>query len=267
LCKTSSEIIYRNSSRSNTKETNSWYFFLKTRKFIRFINLSFLEELVDTKKREKLWNIYLDKTHTNKDQLKRAEIRRIKNIEKQLAVINRTRLIMNDILITPATKHFIRRTLSDSPSRLIPNLSLIEKQIRTRRRSSCDQQIIERWKSIVDESKAYEKLSWPIRKGLIRRHFRRYRKNSSKTIPMTDSPPNHEHLESLDDQQCRLLSPNPPPKNNLPLITRKSNERLNPYITYFHLPLNENFKSNIQDFPLVTMRSDHHIIHINHDEC
>jgi len=232
-----------------------------------------LEELANKQNRDKLWKIYLDKTNTNKDKLKRDEILRIRNIEKQLAAINRNRLIMDDIFVPPVMKHCIRRIQSDSRSTIIPKLPSIENQSRTRRRSSLDQQIIERWKSIVDQSKGQEQLPWPIKKGLIRRYFRRYYKNSLKEFKQinpttTDSPLNNEHLESNDDEQCHLL---PTYKkqinNNSRQLTRKSNERLNPYITYFHLPINENFKSNIQDFPLVTIKSDHHIIEMNHDEC
>jgi hypothetical protein len=180
-------------------------------------------------------------------------------------------MIMNDTLITPVINHSIRHTSLDSRSTFIPNLSFIENQSRNRRRSSLDQQIIERWKSIVDQSKPHEQLPWAIRKVLIRRHFRRYYKNSLKEFkqintPRTDSLSSREHSESIDDEQCHLLPSHEQTNNNLRQITRETNEKLNPYITYFHLPINENFKSNIQDLPLVTTKSDHHIIQMNHDE-
>jgi len=154
---------------------------------------------------------------------------------------------MNDVLITPVMNRFIRRIQSDSRSR-IPKLSSIENQARTQRRSSLDQQIIEEWKSIVDQNKAHEQLPWSIKKGLIRRYFRRYYKNSLKEFkqintPMTDSPLNLEHLESNDDEKCHLL----PINKNSSKIKRQTDQRLNPYITYFHLPIDENSKSTTQD--------------------
>jgi len=232
------------------------------------MNLSRLEELVDKQKRDKLWKIYLDKTDNNKDKLKRAEVSRIRNIEKQLAVINRNRMIMNDILITPVINHSIRRTSSDSRSTLIPKVSSIENRSHIRRRSSLDQQIIERWKSNVDQSKTQDQLPWSIRKVFIHRHFRRYYKKSLKEFkqintPTTDLSLNHERLESMDDEQCHLLPIHKQINNNLEQIKRKKNEQLNPFITYFHLPLNGNLK---QDLPLVPIKSDHHIIQMNHDE-
>jgi hypothetical protein len=227
----------------------------------------FLEELADKQKRDKLWNIYLGKLDTNKDKLKRAERVRIRNIEKQLAIINRTRMIMNETVVTPVTKCFIRRSVSESRSTFISHLSAVENDSNDRRRSSLDQQAIEQWKSIVDQNKPLEQFPWVIKKIDIFRHFRRAYKNSSKeqTIPMIDSPPTHEHLH---DEQCHLLSPEKVINNQLRRpLTRKSNALLNPYITYFHLPINDSLTTNIQRLPLVTIKSDHHIIQVNDDEC
>jgi hypothetical protein len=203
--------------------------------------------------------------------LQNAEIRRIKNIEKQLAVINRNRMIMNDIIITPVVNNCIRRTSFDSQTTLMPNRSSIENLSRNRRRSSLDQQIIEQWKTIVDQSKSQEPLPWAVRKLLIRRHFRQYHKRSLKEFKqidtsITDFSFNHGHLESIDDEQCHLLPTHKSINNNSCEIKRKTNVRLNPYVTYFHLPANENIKSNIHDLPLITIKSDHHIIEMNDDE-
>jgi hypothetical protein len=179
-------------------------------------------------------------------------------------------MIINDTVVTPVTKCFIRRTLSDSRSTFISHLSSIENQSNDRRRSSLDQQAIEKWKSIVDQSKTLEQFPWTIRRMHILRHFRRSYKNSSKEkpTPMIDSPPHHEHLEAFDDEQCQLLPTQKVIYNHSRPLTKKSNELLNPYITYFHLPINENLTtSNIQNLPLVTIKSDHHIIQMNDDEC
>ncbi|CAF1319312.1 unnamed protein product [Adineta steineri] len=233
-----------------------------------------LEELVDKQKRDKLWDIYLGKT-TN-DKLRRADTRRIRNIKKQLAVINRDRIYMNDTIVTPVVNNFIRRT-SDPQAIMIPNLSLIENQPRIRRRSSLDLQIIERWKSLANQSKTHEQLPWSIRKLLISRHFRRYGKrvpDRSEQInkPATDLSLNQRHVGCIDDEQRYLL---PFDKrvnnnnNNLHRITEETNDRLNPYTTYFHLPINENVQFNMQNIPLVTINSDHSIIQLcsNESQC
>ena len=222
--------------------------------------------MADKQRRDKLWKIYLGKLDTNKDKLKRAERIRIRNIEKQLAMINRTRMIMNETVVTPATKCFIRRSVSESRSTFISHLSAIESQPDDRRRSSLDQQAIEQWKSIVDQNKPLEQFPDTIKKIDIFRHFRRAYKNSSReqTIPVPDSPHNREHL---DDEQCHLLSPEKIIHNQPRPLTMRSNKLLNPYITYFHLPINDDLTNNIQKLPLVTIKSDHHIIQVNDDEC
>jgi hypothetical protein len=221
----------------------------------------FVEELADKNNRDKLWNIYLGKIDNNDEKLARAETCRIKNIEKQLAVLNRKQMIMNDSIISPDVEHCLRHTPSDFQSTIIPDISAIENPLRTRRRTSLDQQIIERWKSLVDQSKAHEQLPWALRKLMIHRHFRRNYKNPVKHSEETY----HEHVVD-DDEQCQLIPSPGRSYNNLRRATMKTNEQLNPYITYFHLPLNENFQSNIQNSPLVRVSSNHHIIQMNDDE-
>ncbi len=145
-----------------------------------------LEELVDKQKRDKLWDIYLGTTDNNNDKLIRAEILRIRNIEKQLAVINQNRIFMNECLISSTTH-------SDSQSIMIPDLLSIENRVRVRRRSSLDQQIIERWKVLVEQCKKHEQLPWTIRKLMIRRHFRRHYKEMSRQ-PEQINTSIHDHL-------------------------------------------------------------------------
>lgn len=237
---------------------------------IRFFFSS--EELVDKEKRDKLWDIYLGKTETNKDKLNRADLLRIRNIQKQLAVINRNRLIMNDTLATPATRYLIPRSSSESRSTFISHLSAMENSAYDRRRLSLDQQIIERWKSIDDPDKTLEQCSTGIRKRSLRRHFRRSDKNSPQELKagnttMTDLLPNHERSEAVDDEERQLFPRHKSSDHQSRPLRKKSNDLLNPYITYFHLPINEKSQSNIENLPLVTIKSDHHIIQICDDEC
>jgi hypothetical protein len=124
----------------------------------------FVEELVDKQKRAKLWEIYLDRT--DDDKLVQAEILRIRNIKKQLAIIDQNRIFMNECLMTN----------SRTQSTILPDLSVMENRVRVRRRSSLDQQIIERWKILVEQCKTHEQLPWKIQKLMIRRHFRRHYK-------------------------------------------------------------------------------------------
>ncbi len=89
------------------------------------------------------------------------------------------------------------RIRSDSQSTMIPDLSAIENRVRVRRRSSLDQQIIERWKVLVEQCKTHEQLPWKIQKLMIRRHFRRYYKT------MLREP---EQLEYVEDKQYQQNS-------------------------------------------------------------
>ncbi|CAF3552033.1 unnamed protein product [Rotaria sp. Silwood1] len=214
-----------------------------------------LEELVDKQKRNQLWNIYFGKTYNKKHKLKHAEILRIKNIKKQLAIINHNRMIINDTFISPIVNSCTRHRLSMKNQKCI------------RRRSSLDRQIIQRWKSTIDQNKSYEQqIPWTIKKVLIRRYLRRYYQNTSMTTPAMESVQAHQYLQTIDDEQCHFLSAHKKINNNSCQIIRKTNEPLNAYITYFQLPTNENLKTNIQNLPHVTVKSNHHIIQMNHDE-
>ncbi|CAF2717911.1 unnamed protein product [Rotaria sp. Silwood2] len=127
-----------------------------------------LEELVDKQKRDKLWNIYFGKTYNKKHKLKHAEILRIKNIKKQLTIINHHHMIMNDTFISPIVNSCIYRRSSNSRSKFISKLSSNVNQKCIRRCSSFDRQIIQHWKSIIDQNKAHEQqIPWTIKKVLI----------------------------------------------------------------------------------------------------
>ncbi|CAF0779659.1 unnamed protein product [Rotaria sordida] len=230
-----------------------------------------LEELVDKQKRDKLWKIYFGKTYNKNDKLKHAEILRIKNIKKQLAIVNHNHMIMNDTFISPIVNHCIHHQLSNSRSKFISKFSSIENQKCIRHRSSFNRQIIQRWKLIIDQNKAYrQQIPWTIKKIFIHRYFQRYYQNSLLNIPTMESVRTYQYLETIDNKQCHLLSPSSSHKkinNNSCQIIRKIDKPLNPYITYFHLPINENFKTNIQNLPCITtVKSNHHIVQMNHDE-
>ena len=112
------------------------------------------EELVDKNKRQRLWNIYLDK---NVDLHGKDESTRIRNIEKQLALLNQN---------SRWAKESVESLVSISD----------ERRVRIRRRSSFDQEILERWKTMFEQYRVHEQVPWRIQKHLIRRHFRRARK-------------------------------------------------------------------------------------------
>jgi hypothetical protein len=81
----------------------------------------------------------------------------------------------------------------DTQSTILPNVSSTENRARVRRRSSLDQQIIERWKSLVEQCKTHEQLPWTIQKLMIRRHFRRHYKT------MLQEPDHHVIQMNTDD--------------------------------------------------------------------
>lgn len=180
----------------------------------------------------------------------RAEKHRLTNIRKQLAVINRNRLIMNETWTLPLIHPALHASASDSQSTILSNLSAIELPVRTRRRPSLDQQIIEQWKLLVDQSKSHEHMPWPIRKLLIRRHFRRYCTTRSDERQMFALDP------SLNEDQEHLL---PPALDD----RRQTHQRLNPYVTYFHLPLGDHVQSRAEHLPLIKSKSDHHIVQMD----
>lgn len=105
--------------------------------------ISFLlaEELANREKRDKLWEIYFNRTN-DEDEFLPGEYLRIRNIEKQLALMN------------PHRQCYFHQ--------------------RIRRRSSFDQQILERWKMLVEQCKTSEQLPWKLQLLFIRRHFRRH---------------------------------------------------------------------------------------------
>jgi hypothetical protein len=153
---------------------------------------------------------------------------------------------MNETWTLPLIHPALRASASDSQSTILSNLSAIEIPTRTRRRPSLDQQIIEQWKLLVDQSKSHEHMPWPIRKLLIRRHFRRYCTSTSDDRQLSAMGPSanedQEHLLPQQDHRCQ------------------TRQRLNPYVTYFHLPLRDHFQSTVQSVPLIKSKSDHHIV-------
>jgi hypothetical protein len=111
------------------------------------------------------------------DKITRADILRIRNIEKQLATINKHRRDRNQ------SDNFIIHSNSDIWSS-VTDLSSSNSRLRTRRRSSVDHKILQEWKVIADELKTHENWPWAIQKLLIQRHLRRQRHaTESRSIP------------------------------------------------------------------------------------
>ncbi|CAF1191205.1 unnamed protein product, partial [Rotaria sordida] len=119
-------------------------------------NKQILEELVNKQKRDKLWDIYLGTSGDMNDKIIRADIVRIRNIEKQLANMNE-----------------YHRNNNEWSS--VTDLSILSSRLRTRHRSSLDHKILEEWKMLADELKTHENWPWTIQKLIIRRHLRRQR--------------------------------------------------------------------------------------------
>lgn len=113
-------------------------------------------------------------------------------------MINQNRILINERLLSPSTSsNHINR---DSESIIIPDISSIENRVRVRRRSSLDQQILERWKSVVEQCKTHEQLPWSIQKLMIRRHFRRHYKTILRQ-PKSIHTSMSEQLEDVHDEQ------------------------------------------------------------------
>jgi hypothetical protein len=184
----------------------------------------YLEELVDKEKRARLWDIYLGTKTDPKEKLTRAEIVRIRHIEKQLANLNRDRRLTNETLFP--TESEIRYYRSRSDFRNTPRkLSPIEPSPTLRRRSSFDQQTLERWKALSNQSKTNEQMPWSIRKLMIGKYFHRHPKQPLATIPQT---PTIDHLLTFADILTRHRSDSDIHESS------SYDERKNPYLTYFY---------------------------------
>ena len=140
-----------------------------------------LEELVDKQKRARLWNIYLGSKSPPKEKITRAETVRIRHIEKQLATMNRNRRLTNETLFPLENEIRYHRSRSDSRQTMTIS-STTERPLTLRRRSSLDQQTLERWKALANQSKTQEQMPWNIRKLMISRYFRRSTKKSLPSI-------------------------------------------------------------------------------------
>ncbi len=190
-----------------------------------------LEELVDKEKRARLWNIYLGTKSPPKEKLTRAETVRIRHIEKQLATINRNRRLTNDTLFS--TEDEIRYCRSRSDSRAITTESMTTDEHSIRRRSSFDQQTLERWKALANQSKSPEQMPWALRKLMIRRYFRRHPKKSLSPIRQESTVTNPamdnfllfaDHINILTQHQS---------DSDLHQI-KDYDEPQNRYLTYFY---------------------------------
>jgi hypothetical protein len=131
------------------------------------ISFRYLEELVDKQKRDKLWDIYLGTSGDMNDKITRAEIHRIRHIQKRLASLDEDRRgSLDDNCLLPSHSNLWSS---------VADLSSSDLRLRTRRRSSLDQRILDEWKGLANELKTHENWPWPIQRLLIRRHLRRQR--------------------------------------------------------------------------------------------
>lgn len=137
--------------------------------------------MVDKEKRARLWNIYLGSKTFSKEKVTNGETARIRHIEKQLANLNRNRRMTDDRLTTGRDEILYQRSRSDSRQVTIENDD--EQHPSTlRRRSSFDQQTLEQWKALANQSKTSEQVPWNIRQMMIGRYFRRHMKKPLSPI-------------------------------------------------------------------------------------
>ncbi|UJR31181.1 hypothetical protein I4U23_018688 [Adineta vaga] len=193
-----------------------------------------LEELANKQNRDRLWKIYMG-TNT-KDCLMGAENVRIRHIKKQLATIKRNHRIKHDGLF-PSTNeqtHYLRSRSEYQSDLSAPTSTL-------RRRSSFDQQALDRLKQFDNQSKSSEtQLLWSSRKTIIRKYFRR----STKKPFLTPSP-HTDCSVRIDNPEPMGFSTTSSPTSklsrrrteaNISLITSTIAHRQNPYLSYFSIP-------------------------------
>jgi len=172
------------------------------------------EELVDRQKRARLWDIYLGTTSPSKDKLHRAETVRIRNIEKQLASMNRQhrRRLTNESIFPDEEDARVNRQISlDETARKRPST--------LRRRSSFDELTLERLKAAQQTDRS-----------VIRNYFRRNLKTSLRPIRQESiSPPPSSQADDLSLFTDHITN----------LTRRRSeieldSEQESPYSTYFY---------------------------------
>jgi hypothetical protein len=112
-------------------------------------------------------------------------------------------------------------------------LSTTETSSTLRRRSSLDQQTLEQWKTLANQSNTPEQMPWAIRKLIIRRYFRRNIKRPLSIIQQESPEINstRDNLLSFTDHINSLTRHRT--ESELDQMTTY-NERENPYITYFY---------------------------------
>jgi hypothetical protein len=178
--------------------------------------------------------------HT-KDKLTRAETVRIRHIEKQLATINRNRRLTNETLFPREDEIHYYRSRSDS-RQITRELSRNEVPSTLRRRSSFDQQTLERLKVLSNQSNTPEQMSWTIRKLRIQKYFHRNSKKPLSIIQqesvITNPPSDHINTLTRHRSESEL--------NQTPTY----DERQNPYLTYFYKSTNHPNILTTQFFPV-----------------
>lgn len=167
------------------------------------------------------------------DKLNTEETTRIRDIERQLASMKRERRLTNATLFPQEAVTLFSRNRT-GPRQINPDLPTIGEYSSQRRRSSFDQQSIERWKFLENQSKSSDQMSWNGRKLLIRKYFRRRTKRPTSTMHQ-DSNTTTDSLLLFTNQINQLTQRRP--EIDLGEVST-SDERQNPYLTYFYKPTN-----------------------------
>lgn len=202
---------------------------------------------MDKQNRGRLWNIYLGTKWNTKDGLKRAENNRIRHLEKQLATIKRNHRLTHEIVHPPANDTHFSRSRSEYQSDPSPHSPEVVSALR--RRSSYDQEQIDRWKEMNKLSKPFEHLPWTARKSMFGEYLRRNTKKLFSSSFVRFKRSNTTVSARNDEQTDHFSFSNPQPQLSrsrtevgLSTFTGANHERQNPYLSYFHIP---------SDFPTV----------------
>ena len=152
--------------------------------------------MVDKDKRARLWDIYLSSKTFSKEKVTNAETARIRHIEKQLANLNRNRRMTDDRLGHGAAEIPYERSRSDSRQITMDDGEHVST---LRRRSSFDQQTLERWKALANQSKTSGQVPWNIRQMMMGRYFRRHAKKPLLP-PLDHQQPSIDNFLLFTDQ-------------------------------------------------------------------
>lgn len=155
--------------------------------------------------------------------------------------------VEEDIRTSRSHTEYRQISYEESSCRRVPTL---------RRRSSFDEQTLERLRALSDKSEATEQHHYPTQKPMIRNYLRRSLKNSLAAIRQesTSSPPSSQ-IDNFSLFTDRITDLTRRRSENEYDDTVLNSEEQNPYLTYFYRSADRPNILNTEFFPVSSEQS------------